>query len=140
MSEAAATKQSLYFGFIEGYGHGLRTKQRRVDPSDVPSFPWGYDLLDAGLLKNRKVPDNPNGVVHWVGGKPSWIGFFWWDRSGDKRGASNSALYVQGFSHLDLAAAFAYACEQWPDVVQRQLFPLQLQHAIGAHISEHGKT
>lgn len=136
MIEIATSKISLYFGFVEGYGHGLCLNDRhRVDPSDVPGFPWGYELLDAGLLRNRKVPDDPNGVVHWVGGgRPFWLGFFWWDRSGDKRGASNSGFYVQGFSHHELQPALDYARQAWPRVTARQLFPLTLQQAIDAHV------
>ncbi len=126
---------------MESYGHGLCSSPRRtVDPSEVSGFHWGYELLDSGLLKNRKVPDMPNGVVHWVaGGSPLWIGFFWWDRSGDKRGASNSGFYVQGFAHTDLQAALDYACAEWPHVMARQAFPLVLQQDIGSHINGEGK-
>lgn len=137
MIEVAETKRALYFGFVEGYGHGLCLNTRhRVDPSEVPGFPWGYDLLDTGLLKNRKVPDLPDGTVHWTGGgRPLWLAFFWWDRSGDKRAACNSGFYVQGFAHTDLQAALDYACSEWPHVVTRQLFPLVLQREIGAHVT-----
>jgi len=82
------------------------------------------------------VPDDPDGRVHWAcGGKPLWFAFFWWDRSGDRRGNSNSGFYVLGFEPDELnfesaneaaRLAFAFACEQWPDVVQRQNFPLVL--------------
>lgn len=129
------TKRALYFGFGRG-GHFLWVQpDRSIDPSAVPGFPWGYDLLDTQLLKNRKVQDEPTGTVHWVhGGLPLWIGFFWWDRSGDKRPASNSGFYVQGFSHLELQPALDFACKQWPHVIARQLYPLRLQHEIGAHL------
>jgi hypothetical protein len=85
-------------------------------------------MLDGGLLRNRKVPDCPDGKVYWTcGGGPLWIAFTWWDRSGDERGASNSGFYVQGFDpRVSLQAAFDYACAQWPDVTGRQLFPLVL--------------
>lgn len=81
------------------------------------------DLIAQALA----TADAPDGHVHWVaGGTPLWLGFFWWDRSGDKRGASNSGFYVQGFSHHELQAALDYACEQWPGVVKRQVYPLTL--------------
>jgi hypothetical protein len=132
-------KLALYFGYMSGGGHFLQGLPRySLDPErDCPGFPWSIRLLDTGLLENRRVPDNPDGRVHWTcGGRPElWFAFFWWDRSGDKRGASNSGFYVRGFEppvlnpESALAAArdaFAYACEQWPDVVERQLYPLML--------------
>lgn len=123
----AATKRALYFGFGSG-GHFLRVNDwRTVDPGEIPGFPWDVTLLDTGLLKNRKVPDMPDGRVHWTGGGvPLWLAFFWWDRSGDKRGASNSGFYVQGFSPREAQAALDFACEQWPDVAKRQELPLVL--------------
>jgi hypothetical protein len=121
-------KLALYFGYGSG-GHFLRGLSRdTLDPQrDCPGFPWKIEHLDTGLLKNRKVPDDPDGRVHWTcGGTPDlWFAFFWWDRSGDKRGASNSGFYVRGFDSA--RDAFAYACEQWPDVVARQAFPLVLE-------------
>lgn len=131
--EVSKTMLALYFGYGSG-GHFLRGGQRNtIDPQkDVPGFPWSIDLLDTGLLQNRKVPDDPDGRVHWTGGGRSfWFAFFWWDRSGDKRGASNSGFYVQGFRHTESRAAFAYACQQWPDVVARQLHPLVLVDLSG---------
>jgi hypothetical protein len=107
-------KLALYFGYGRG-GHFLRGPLRdTLDPQqEYPGFPWSIGSLDCGLLKNGKVPDAPDGRVHWTcGGKPVlWHAFFWWDRSGDKRGASNSGFYVRGF---------------WPKVVERQRFPLVL--------------
>lgn len=140
----AEKKRALYFGYGSG-GHFLRGLDRdSLDPPrDCPGFPWEIDLLDSGLLENRKVKDNPDGRVHWTaGGTPLWLAFFWWDRSGDKRGASNSGFYVHGFSHLDRAAAFEYACSQWPKVVARQRFPLvlvEMDRATESAPSEGGK-
>ena len=130
MIEIAKEKRALYFGFGYG-GHGLRSWPRGEDYfSEHPAgFPWDDGLLDSGLLRNREVPDIPDGRVHWVGGgNPFWHGFFWWDRSGDPRGACNSGFYVQGFPRAEPQAALDYACEQWPKVVARQKFPLVLVH------------
>jgi len=135
-------RRALYFGYGPG-GHFLRFGEHDWRTSlhpeqDVPGFPWGCELLDTGLLKNRGVPDAPDGRVHCVcGGRPDlWFGFFWWDRSGDSRPACNSGFYVLGFeppevtrTSVEEAAprAFAFACEQWPSIVKRQLHPLALQ-------------
>lgn len=124
-------KRALYFGYKNG-GHFLYTpgmvcqylEPRRVDPS----FPWDIGLLDSGLLTNGKVADKYDGRVFWTcGGSPLWFGFFWWDNSGDKRGASNSGLYVRGFGHLETIPAFEYAKLMFPEVVSRQHYPLILQ-------------
>ena len=131
-------KQALYFGFSWG-GHGLCERARGLSGwCEVPKgCPWDLGLMDATLLRNRKVFDDPDGRVHWTcgGARDFWFAFFWWDRSGDKRGASNSGFYVSGFpmpaketANEIAEQAFAFACEQWPEVVRRQLFPLVLQH------------
>lgn len=130
-------KRALYFGYGSG-GHFLRGGPRdTIDPQhDIPGFPWTIDLLNGGLLRNRKVRDDPDGRVHWTCGGSStfWFAFFWWDRSGDRRGASNSGFYVSGFptptretADAVAAEAFAFACAQWPEVVARQIHPLKLQ-------------
>jgi hypothetical protein len=80
------------------------------------------------------VPDDPDGRVYWTcGGHPLWFAFFWWDRSGDARGASNSGFYVQGFAFEELQAAFAFACAKWQGVVERQKFPLVLVGGEDGH-------
>jgi len=97
--------------------------------------------MDTGLLENRKVPDRPDGRVHWtVGGGESrepdvvWHAFFWWDRSGDMRPASNSGFYVRGFGIGDEVEAFEYAMSQWDGIIKRQLFPLVLIGIDGSPI------
>ena len=114
-------------------GHFLRSHERAdhrtSDPKrSYPGFPWEIGHLDTGLLKNGKIPDAPNGKVYWTcGGKPDlWFAFYWWDRSGDSRGASNSGFYVQGFSIDEVEAAFEYACSEWPEIVAQQKHPLEL--------------
>lgn len=125
----ARNKRSLYFGQRSDGGHFLQYSSSRTlyQDRDSTGFPWSHKLLDAGLLKNGKVPDLPDGRVFWTcGGVPLWLAFFWWDRSGDSRPGSNSGFYVQGFSPNQRQAALDFACSQWPIVVSRQRFPLVL--------------
>jgi hypothetical protein len=124
--EVAPQKRALYFGSL-GHGHFLHTGAYRSTLDPEPGFPWTMPILDSGLPRNRKVPDEPDGHVHWTGGgSPFWFAFFWWDRSEDRRGASNSGFYVTGFHYTEPREAFAFACAEWAAVVQRQLHPLVL--------------
>lgn len=141
-------KLAIYFGYGRG-GHFLRFKNgyATLDTSQVPGLPWSIELMNTGLLKNRQVPDQPDGRVHMVcGGNPLWFAFVWWDRSGDKRPGSNSGFYVRGFAHdykpgmgrtaaraiiiPESVKAFEYAQSIWPAVTERQRFPLVLQPMI----------
>ncbi len=128
----------LYFGVKPGdrAGHFLWTVGgSTVYPPDpkAPGFPWRFEHLDGGLLGNRQVPDVVDGRVHWTcGARPAWIAFFWWDRSGDARGASNSGFYVSGFDPTtELKEAFEFACSAWPAVVARQAKPLVIVDIAG---------
>lgn len=129
-------KLALYFGCLGGLGHYLhRPGGRRLwqpDP-DLKGFPWSDALMDTGLLKNGKRPDRYDGKVYWTaGGLSFWYAFFWWDNSVDKRGASNSGFYVRGFGWPEAREAFDYACKAFPQVVARQVQPLQLQEPLPA--------
>lgn len=89
--------------------------------------------MDGGLLKNGERPDVYDGKVYWTcGGTPEmafWYAFYWWDRSADARGASNSGFYVRGFGWPEAQEAFDYACQQFPWVIARQKHLLVLQSA-----------
>jgi hypothetical protein len=128
----AMGKTALYFGCWEQAGHylhGSRGNSIWKDHGLPPDLPWDECIMDSGFLKNAKVPDVPNGKVYWTcgGAHAFWYAFYWWDRSVDTRGACNSGFYVRGFGWPESQAAFDYACEQFPTVVQRQKFPLVLQ-------------
>ena len=126
-------RMALYFGCWKDKGHFLHDvngwhvyDSNGRKPADLP---WDECLMDATLLRNGKVPDIPTGNVYWTcGGKDAfWYAFYWWDRSVDKRGACNSGIYVRGFDHHEPQTAFEYGCSQFPHVIARQAFPLELQ-------------
>lgn len=126
-------KLALYFGCADQSGHFLHGLPRRgstLNPGEETDMPWTIGHLDTGLLANGKVPDEVTGRVYWTCGgvKSYWYAFFWWDRSGDKRGASNSGFYVRGFERNQVEAAFAFACSKWPKIVERQKKPLYLDN------------
>jgi hypothetical protein len=123
-------KLALYFGCWDQPGHFLRQPNGRTlwDKTATLQIPWNDGLMDGGLLKNGKRADVPDGRVWWTcGGLTFWYAFYWWDRSGDKRGASNSGFYVRGFGWPEVQEAFDYACSVFPNVVSRQKYPLVLQ-------------
>lgn len=132
-------KRALYFGCRDANepGHYLQegTKVLWVTPPEIDH--WDA-VMDGTLLKNGKHPDIPDGRVWWTcGGRDDlWYVFVWWDRSGDRRPASNSGFYVRGFAPAVLSPetargnsrpAFEYACSVYPEVVGRQRHPLVLQ-------------
>jgi hypothetical protein len=128
-------KLALYFGCWDRPGHYLHRPGGATvwATRDVPGLSWSETLMDGGLLKNGQRPDICDGkVFSTCGGLAFWWAFFWWDRSGDRRQASNSGFYVRGFGHDERAEAFAYACEQFPHVVSRQQHPLTLQASPAA--------
>jgi hypothetical protein len=127
-------RMALYFGCWSDLGHYLHyVGSRHLYDDKPPDLPWDDGLMDTGLLKNGKVLDVPDGRVFWTAGgaKAFWYAFYWWDRSVDTRGASNSGFYVRGFGWPDARAAFDYACAQFPHVVERQKYPLVLQEHKG---------
>lgn len=128
----AQGKLALYFGALDRPGHYLHQPNGpTIWQADrkIIGFPWSDALMDSGLLKNGKRADVYDGKVYWTaGGLSFWYAFFWWDRSCDHRGASNSGFYVRGFGWPEAGEAFDYACKTFPRVVARQKHPLVLQN------------
>ncbi|MCB8880072.1 hypothetical protein ACELLULO517_07485 [Acidisoma cellulosilytica] len=138
MSDAEARAklvEALYFGCWYDSGHYLHRVggSKLYDP--LTGMPWTTALMDTGLLKNGNHKDIPDGRVWWTCGGKSvkaqdlWYAFFWWDRSIDKRGNSNSGFYVRGFDWPKAKEAFDFACQQFPRVISRQKYQLVLQDA-----------
>lgn len=87
--------RALYFGCWDEPGHFLHDERGLsvYFPSTyVVGFPWSDSLMDGGLLANGKIADLPDGRVRWTCARRQWFAFYWWDRSGDSRGASNSGF------------------------------------------------
>lgn len=128
------TKTALYFGCWNTAGYYLHDIQGKSLYSDAKpkSLPWDDCLMDGTLLQNGKVLDVVTGKVYWTcGGRDEfWYAFYWWDRSVDTRGASNSGFYVRGFGHSEAQEAFNWACTQFPHIVKRQSYPLILQNLV----------
>lgn len=125
---------ALYFGCLGRIGHCLYDGNGRTIydvQRDYAGFSWSEPLLDTGLLKNGNHPDIYDGKVFWTcgGATAFWYAFFWWDRSVDTRGNSNSGFYVRGFGWPEAQNAFDFACAEFPRVVRRQGYPLVLQGA-----------
>lgn len=129
-------KQALYFGRWDRPGHYLHRPGGHTvrKERDFPDLYWSDALMDTGLLDNGRHPDVHDGKVFWTcgGAKAFWYAFFWWDRSGDQRGNSNSGFYVRGFGWPEPQEAFDYACAKFPRVVLRQKHPLVLQDVPAA--------
>jgi hypothetical protein len=118
-----------YFGCGRDMGHFLYGPNALTDPTLQPpaGCPWNIGHMDCGLLKNGRHPDKPDGRVFFTLARNDWHAFFWWDRSIDRRGASNSGFYVQGFRAPQYRTAFEHACATFPMIVARQQLPLVLQ-------------
>lgn len=126
-------KEAYYFGCItkgKASGHYLyNVNGNSIRDPRSHGLAWSLDMMDGGLLKNGKHPDIYDGKVFCVPATEKRIAFFWWDRSGDPRGASNSGFYVKGFDWNDRQSAFNFACKKFPQVEERQKHPLTLQEA-----------
>lgn len=116
---------AYYFGCSGRAGHFLH--DHNLWHVDERSLPWRIELMDTGLLKNGKHIDIVDGKVFWTCAKGDWFAFIWWDRSGDSRPNSNSGFYVKGFEFDRIIEAFNYALSQFPTIVERQTFKLELQ-------------
>ncbi|MGH6967554.1 MAG: hypothetical protein ACREEN_00415 [Stellaceae bacterium] len=130
IAAGASIPRAFYFGCLERSGHFFHDVRGFTiyEPTrTIAGFPWSTALMDTGLLVNGQHADVVDGRVWWTCARDKWLAFFWWDRSGDVRGNSNSGFYVHGFDPGDRAEAFSFACSKYPRIVSRQRFPLVLQ-------------
>jgi glycerol kinase len=123
--------EALYFG-VTHKGHHLHRQvdHIQIEPSEIVGFPWSEYHIDTELLQSWGIADKPDGRVHWKRGEgqPLWFAFCWWDRSASQTTYANSGFYVRGFKEGEQTAAFRFACEKFPLILQRQKFRLTLQN------------
>lgn len=99
---------------------GHYVKDRRNPRRSYEQTPWGT-ALDGGLLAG--VPDQVTGRVV-VTKKDGWTSLAFWDRSGDSRGASNSAFMIA--EDVSAERLLGLSREQWPEIFGRPNFPTLL--------------
>lgn len=122
------TQKAYYFGARQSIGHYLYTKDHEIHHFVIEkNFPWTYAQMDSGFLEIWKIPDLPDGRVHWTYVN-DWYIFCWWDRTKDHRPGSNSGFYVHGFSKDEQIIAFKFACSEFEDIVRRQCTRFGLQN------------
>ena len=91
----------LYFGCWKEMGHSLWTKDRT---SAVPYWEWEKVIgisakeLDSGFCPDD--PKEPEGRAK-ITEKAGWTILAFWDRSVDRRMASNSAFLIRGSHTFD---------------------------------------
>ena len=116
--QLTAQHEVLYFGCIREPGHFLHSKKRgRVRTHE--GSPWGV-YIDAGILKDGKVPDHPNGTFTMTK-RDGWTAVALWDRSIDPRPGSHSTFIVE--ADVTSSELIEMAREQWPEVFGRKGFP-----------------
>lgn len=106
----------LYFGWVSGGGHFLRSKNYPYPKYD--STPWG-NQIDSGLAPRPDIVDGKISEHH----KDGWTAIAFWDRSGDRRPNSNTAFFVP--CTMTTSELLEWARKQWPDVFGRNGFPVK---------------
>lgn len=127
------TVECYYFGCWHDSGHYWRDKggykssreidaalpeifRRRIDGVYCPGTIPGQDYK-----RTRPEVEGEAALHHYVEG---WTVLAYWDRSVDKRGASNSAFVARGVH--DFATMLAIARAQYPHVLTRRTRPIIL--------------
>lgn len=109
---------AFYFGVWkpERLGHFLYDfrgeNAERGLPKDFPL--WRVPILDRGLLALGAKESDGKGQLCHIGG---WTLFAFWDRTGDKRGGSNSVFIIKG--RWSLSQVEAVARKRFPTIMAR---------------------
>ena len=113
--------ECYYFGkWPDVYaGHHLYDKSGYTLHNLPKDFPCAEGALDGGLLPpNQPEIEGVASVVHLNG----WTILAFWDRSGDKRGRSNSAFVVRGY--WDFPVIHHITQSNFPKIWKRFNFPI----------------
>jgi len=90
------TSIPLYvFGCFGAPGHRLRTEARRVIGPDLYAVEIACDWSPSHLRSTRPS-ERPEGVLHATRPPAGWSIVAWWDRQGDERGGSHTAIAAPG--------------------------------------------
>ena len=114
----------FFFGkWDSGNGHVLHNPRGYCYHGDKPSdFPVREGVLDAGLLPGHLPEEQGKATFFHING---WTILAFWDRSGDKRGNSNSTFLLRGTYTFEEAKN--YAKEFFPKLFERFPFELTLR-------------
>ena len=107
------------------YYFGYLTSGHSVYLDSIEHYAVNYLIeggLDTGLLKKAGVPDVPGKGAYVQASGYSIVTF--WDRSGDRRGNSNSAFFALGDHTAD--ELLAAARERYPRLFERFNFEITL--------------
>ena len=99
--------QVWYFGWQKDYGHRLRSWHDQSDRHIPDDFPCPYHALDTGMLPPKKP--EIEGLAHMISIN-GWTIMAFWDRSGDSRPKSNTALIVRGTHTFDAMVKLFQHC------------------------------
>lgn len=111
-----------YFGYKAGYGHGMIPGRYADDSLDfMAKNPLAF-CLDGGLCPKTNGYED-EGVAN-IARKDGWTAIAFWDRSGDKRHASNSAFLFND-ERIGFDAAIAIAKQEFPQIFTRFGFEIR---------------
>lgn len=132
-----------YFGCVDGPGHifrgpGPRTRVYALEEHLAQLFGgldgklcWNSPRSDRDRFVDRNETEGRAFITHCGG----WTALAFWDRSVDRRGACNSAFFVQGT--LTFAQIVWVARHCWPKIWARFTFPVIEVDAKGREVA-HG--
>lgn len=122
--------ECFYFGYSRGSGHVFCTPRGGVDYAIEREANAAFGRgLDTYLCWNGPKTDRDNYASRdetegraFRTCRGGWTAVAFWDRTGDKRGASNTAFVARG--DLTFAQLIRAARHTWPQVWARFTFPV----------------
>jgi hypothetical protein len=118
--EDVAKAEIYYFGYWGESGHYWHAPLYQTRSAIVSRVGLKiYPKIDTGFCPGSVQQAEGKANLHHVDG---WTILSFWDRSGDKRGNSNSNFVVRGIWTLEDVLDAARA--KFPDVMNRMKFPI----------------